>query len=359
MEEGERQIMNKYKAFIKYEFRTLKWMMLYFLIVCSGVLLLISGTMEGKRREFLKHSGIWYISNEFTKELSWSTPFLLAGIILGVILLIYVQFRDAKNIEVGRFLKALPMQSSNIYWIRMGCGIITYTIPFILYGSGIIALWVTHSSWLKDLYRISIWQDRLLGFDSVQYIVLMLFINYLIITLVYLMLLLMQYLISNRIFAIVVTAIGMVVPAYFNIMIQSKYQTSHFLTLPVLYGAMDSITGESLMNGEGVSLHFINHSGVKIGLLLLMTGFAIILGWLSSKYFTVEDQSKLIPKRLCRNIFIAVGTLCVALLPQFYVAGFSMVSEVNRIIHLGSIAILGIVGYIVMYKIAMIGCKEK
>lgn len=351
--------MNKYKAFIKYEFRSLKWMMLYFLIVCSGVLLLFSETMSGKRRSFLEHSGIWYISNEFTQELNWIAPFLLIGIILGVILLVYVQFRDAKNIEVGRFLKALPMQSSNIYWIRMGCGIITYTIPFILYAIGIIALRVAHSSWLNDMYSISIWQKRLSVVDSIQYIVLMLFINYLIITLVYLMLLLMQYLISNRIFAIVVTAIGMIIPMYFNIMINSRYQVDYFLMLPVLYGVLGSTTGESLMNGEGVTLHFISDIGVKIGLLLFMIGIAIVLGWLSSKHFTVEDQSKLIPKRLCRNIFIAVGTICIALLPQFYVSGFAMVSEVNMVIHLGTIVILGIVGYIIMYKIAMIGCKEK
>lgn len=49
----------------------------------------------------------------------------------------------------------------------------------------------------------------------------------------------------------------------------------------------------------------------------------------------------------------------MALLPQFYVSGFGMFSEVNLGIHLGSIVILGIGAYILMYQIARIGCKEK
>ena len=359
MEEGERRVMNKYKALIKYEFRSLKWMILYFLMVCSGVFLLFMGTMGEKRKSFLEHSGIWYISNEFSQELNWIAPFLLIGSIVGLILLVYVQFRDAKNIEVGRFLKALPIQSSHIYWIRMGCGIVTYTLPFVLYAIGIVVLRFSHSSWLNDMYSISIWQDSLLEIESVQYIVLMLLMNYLIMTLVYLMLLLMQYLISNRIFAIVVTAIAMILPTYFNLMIDFRYQVDNYLTLPVAYGMMDSVTGNQVRNGEGVNIHFIGNVGIKVCLLLLAIGVALVLGWLSSKYFTVEDQSKLIPKRLCRKIFIAVGTISMALLPQFYVSGFCMFSEVNLVIHLGSIVILGIVGYILMYQVSRIGCKEK
>lgn len=351
--------MGKYGAFIKYEFRSLKWMLLYFLMVCSGVLLMFSGAMAGKRVHFFEHTEVWQITNEFTQELSWIAPFFLIGIILGLILLVYLQFRDAKNIEVGRFLKGLPIQGSRIYWIRMGCGMVTYTIPFVLYAIGVIVLRLYHNNWLNDLYSISIWQDRLLAVESVQYIALMLLINYLIITLVYLMLLLMQYLISNRVFAVVVTAIAMVIPTYFSVMIHSRYRIHYYLTLPVLYGVMDSRTGDRMSNGESVGLSFINNVGIKVCLLFLLIGVMILLGWLSSKHFTVEDQSKLIPKRLCRNIFTIVGTMCVALLPQFYVSGFAAFSEFNLVVLLGSIVLLGIVGYVIMHKIAMIGCKEK
>ena len=89
MEEGERRVMNKYKALIKYEFRSLKWMILYFLMVCSGVFLLFMGTMGEKRKSFLEHSGIWYISNKFSQELNGIAPFLLIGSIVGLILLVY------------------------------------------------------------------------------------------------------------------------------------------------------------------------------------------------------------------------------------------------------------------------------
>ena len=359
MGEGERQVMNKYKALIKYEFRSLKWMLLYFLMVCSGVLLWFMGTLEEKRESFLEHSEVLYISNEFGQMLSETTVFLLIGMIVGLILLVYVQFRDAKNIEVGRFLKSLPIQSSHLYWVRMGCGVVTYTLPFLFYTLGIVVLRFYHSSWLNDMYRISIWKDKLLAFESIPYIALLLVINYLMITLVYLMLLLMQYLISNRIFAIIVTAIAMILPTYFNIMIDFRYQVDSYLIFPLAYGSMGSVTGHHLENGEGVNISYIGDVELKACLLFLAIAIVLVLGWLSSKYFMIEDQGKLIPKPLCRNIFIVVGTVSMALLPQFYSSGFATFSEVNLVSHVGTIVILGIVGYMIMYKISRIGCKEK
>lgn len=352
--------MNKYQALIRYEFKSLRWMCLYFALGCLGLLGFFGTIMEEKRRAFLTHIGVWQIKNQFTQEMNWFYIMVLAMMSIGLILMVYLQFRDAKNIEVGRFLKALPIKSTQLYWVRVGCGIFTYTVPFLLYAAGILALRSYHNSWLKDYYSISMWEDALLQAESPIRIVGLLGILYLIVTAVYVVLLLMQYLISNRIFAIIVAAIALLIPTYIAAIINEWMNIDAFLICPFAFGLFDSSIGESAQNGEMANISYIDQVGFKLFILFLIIGLAIGLGWMNSRRFKIENQNKLIPSQVSRSIFIIVGTVCTSLLPSEYVVfilgGFN---QVSLGILLGSSLLLGGIGFVIFYKISLIGCRGK
>ncbi|MEG1927735.1 MAG: hypothetical protein RR090_03815 [Niameybacter sp.] len=355
--------MNRYKALIRYEFKTLRWMVLYFAIVCLGIFGLFAEQMKSRRSSFITHTEIWQIQNLFTQEMNGVYGIFLIGSVVGLVLLVYLQFRDAKNIEVGRFLKALPLQGSQLYVIRMGCGIVTYTVPFLVYSIGMLYLRSYHGDWLQDYYSISMLQTPIEAAESFGSIILLLGILYLVITAAYVALLMMQYLISNRIFAIIVTAIMFFVPFYIAAIVGEFIRVEQFLTIPLAYGYMDTSLFESGLRGEMAQVCSINLMGAKVLILLIIIVVSVAVGWIRSKQFKVEDQSKLIPEKFSRIIFVGVGTVCVALLPCYYTLVMIGSFALDRGMASGSVWIsmfvAGLIGYIVMYKIARIGCKEK
>ncbi|MGL4735817.1 MAG: hypothetical protein ACRCW2_00045 [Cellulosilyticaceae bacterium] len=352
--------MARYKALIRYEWKSLRWMMIYFLLVAIGGVGLIASTMAGKRFEFIKHMGVWEIQTLFNREMNWSYGLVVSGLILGILMLVYTQFRDAKSIEVGRFLKMLPIKSTGIYWTRVGCGILTYTVPFILFMIGNVYVRMHNNDWLMDYYSLSQGYSILVKMESIPSILGHLGLMYLIITAIYLGVLVMQYLISNRIFALVMGVVLFMVPTYLMIILSymmSGYADPRPGFIPI-YGVRTREYSQEYENGERFILHYVDNQGIKVLVLLGIIICMLVIGYSVSKRFRVEDQGKLIPMKASRTLFTAIGTVCIAFIP-YQLWTLRMVSErdLGMGMMCGLIAVFGVIGYFIMRKISMIGMK--
>ncbi|MGL4346304.1 MAG: hypothetical protein ACRCTE_13985, partial [Cellulosilyticaceae bacterium] len=300
------------------------------------------------------------IKNVFTYEIGYHYGLLLTGLLIGMALLVYLQFRDAKNIEVGRFLKALPIQGTKVYGIRVISGIMTYTVPFVLWVLGMLSIRQGHQAWLGDYYSLSSLSELLQKSDSVGKTLGILGITYLVMTAVYMVLVLVQYLVSHRVFALLVGASILMIPGYIGTVVNQFVRGIQDIYLvPVAYGVMDNEWSRAFQNGERTVINYVENIGLKGLILVLIIVLALILGYMSSKYFRVEDQGKLIPTPLVRWLFRVVGTVCIGLLPYFIdaVYGLRGGQQTYMALHIGAIVLTG-VGFVIVSKIASIGCKE-
>lgn len=353
--------MDRYSALIRYEWRSLRWVLLYFLLVTVGGVGALSYTMKVKALDFKKHMGVWEIQTLFSGEMNWIYGFMMCGLVVGLLILAYVQFRDAKSIEVGRFLKVLPIKSTGVYWTRVGCGILTYTVPFVLFCIGSIAIRLYNNDWLMDYYRLSPGYSTLVKIESVPSILGNLGMMYLVLTVMYIGFLLMQYLVSNRIFALVMGVILFMVPPYLMVILSygwKGYSDFPYFGLIPMYGYREEVRFEQFANGEALILRYIEHQELKGLILLGLIGGMLVIGYSISRAFRVEDQGRLIPMKGARMIFIAVGTVCMSLLPyMLWIVGITSERDLGIGAMYGLIAVCGLVGYWIIRKIAMIGMK--
>lgn len=354
--------MSKYKALIRYEFKALRWVILYFMLIFGGYLFILKTTMELKYINFITHTGVECIKNIFVEEMKWLYPYLLIASLGGLLLLVYVQFKDAKNIEVGRFLKSLPIQSSKIYWVRIGCGMITYTVPVVCFVGGLIGLKQFHREWLRDYYSLGMRTEQLVRADSVLTIVVSIGIVYLILTGVYLGLVMMQYLVTNRIFSLIVGVSMFVIPFYIGTTIEEFFGTGRKsgVLLPLVYGYSDNGLYRSVENGEMLDINFIDGVGAKVIILLSIILILVCVGHISSKCFRVEDQGRLIPMGQAQWIFKIVGTTCIGLLPLLLFAMNDVYAqEVSQVMIGGLSLVAGAIGFGITHVIARIGGHER
>lgn len=354
--------MNRYKALIKHEIKTLKWILLYFFLAVG----IYAGMITNRLHNFY----ISYLEQGIGRENIISCHFMsvfqgeyglfviLCGI--GIILLINTQFKEIKNNEVGRFLKGLPVSGKKVYVVKTLCGMFTYTVPFVILGGYLMMIRASNYTWLQPLLEVTSFSSLFELVNGWEYLLVQLLMYYLIISFAYYFLVIMQYLIMSTKAGIAIGLLISFVPVYLELIIERRRVgwIDQTVYLPWLYGMSGRQYGFSSGN-QYISIGIIQNMGLKIGYLCVLTVVCAILGYRLSQRFRVEQMDLMMPLKISRIIFILGVTLCSALLPIFIKENMMRYSRnTNYWLILLAMAVLGLVGFVVSRKIATLGMKE-
>lgn len=360
--------MNKYKTMVKYEFRNLKWIFLYFCVVFGFLTYIIHDRMKYDYRYFLIE-GISQIYNQETSFYSvlnaFYIPFMLFAL-GGILLMVYLQFRESKQVEVGRFLKVLPIEAHKHYQIKILCGLITFMVPFIIFVLLLLRIRGAHLLWIQDLQVINIASEIYQVVDSVSYLLVVLGLYGLILIFSYLFMVMMQYLITQSIASIVIGILIGVSPAYLLISVDTLLHYDFIdgtlinISFPWAYGmgCREWNWIDSSMY-EHVIISFVQDMGLRFVIISILCILCLVIGNLLSKRFKIEQMDLIIPEQIMRHIFVAGVTVCSAFLPVTIRGIFNIRLEGIETIILGiSMLVLGGIGYMISKKISRIGTKK-
>ncbi|MHC1749219.1 MAG: hypothetical protein AB9856_13025 [Cellulosilyticaceae bacterium] len=378
------------KALIKHELRGVKYIFLYFLTASIIVLGTIAFEMKAMYIQFLRRG----IQFDQTKNIFLNTFYrhgrvFLAFMLAGIVLLTYFQFKDIKQQKIGRFLKSLPFQKDDFLKVKVSLGILSYTIPTIIFTVGVIVIRYINMVWLKDFYSAAPIEKLLLKAEGIEYIVTTAIIYYLIITVVYLFLLMMQYIVNNRIAAIVIGTLVFHAPAYILISCSGIYRyyvhsegmrnilfkmqslaehwgiiwfygnTRRYRLLDENNTLTDAINNVSYMDRTQYSVVGIENITLKIVIcigIILLLGIALYFG---NKNYKIEYMEQAISFEWARKVFVIGVTICSAfVLPIIKIIFFDYYIQLGfAVVH--TLMIIGaVVGYFIARKIAYMGVRK-
>ncbi len=184
------------KALVKHETRNMKAMMLYFLLIAIGGILYFNSTMNsnyidtltrGMRQDVsLVLDSVRYLANDITIPLG-----------IGILLMIYLQFKDSKSVEVGNFLKSLPINNREYYTTKLIGGLISLTVPMLVLVAGILLVRSNNMFWISDIYATSLFPEILAKGDSIINIISIFTMVYMVAISTYTFLFTVQYIVMN------------------------------------------------------------------------------------------------------------------------------------------------------------------
>lgn len=371
------------KALVKHETRNMKWMLLYFLTVVIGGLLSFNSNLNGGYINFLTNS----ISPDNTGVL-YSLRTLLSDIIVvvgvGILIMIYLQFKDSKSVEVGNFLKALPISNREYYFTKFMGGLISLTIPTMILIAGILAIRSSHMQWISDIHLLSAFPELVMKSDSMINITAVLIMSYLVAVSTYAFLFIVQYIVMNITAGLLIGSLIWLSPVYIigSIgVIYSKTIEKLFIvnsSREVLFKLEESvfnyiqpwtypvnISNLSTLNkvdynpmfDYGQFLYF-EGVGIKIIITLAITVGSIALGYLLSNKSKVEDNDALISFKWARYLFVVGVTICSSLLlADIAIILFGMYDSIGYLVLHITMLIGGVLGYIISRKMTRIKNK--
>lgn len=362
---------HKYKALIKQEIKGVKWVSVYFGIVFVMFIMSLSERLNGRHLVFMERGILLKdsIEYDFLSNMSDYYYMLMLAIGIGLIMLIKIQFKDYKSGETGRFLKGLPVRSEKHFLIKVGCGIVVYTVPFILYMGGIYWIKYVNMPWMQAIYHVTPLDEIWHIVNSNGYIGQVLLSYYLIITAMYLFLVLMQYLVMWSKAGLIVGGIITFVPYYIariisvtiferNLgLVQVNFEETLFL--PWVYGYPEQCYAYRSESEFRVAVNCIEFLEIKTIILLSACLICLIYAYNLSKHFQIEKLEILMPSQVIRRVFCMGTAICSLLLPIFIRDNFMVIDEISGSVTIMVSIICGAIGGIVSWKIANLGNKKR
>ncbi|WP_070000719.1 hypothetical protein [Cellulosilyticum sp. I15G10I2] len=361
--------MKNIKALIEVEVRPAIMMGIYFLIVNISGLLFASLDINNGFERYLRYGkAIEDISGEIFLPLMAS---LVAFTFFGMIILIYFQFKNDKSIDIGRFLKALPYTNMQRCLVKIVAGILSFSIPFIVFSVGLIALRSHAILQFKEAYSVLSYESVIMSINSLENLIYLLVLVQMVYTAVYLFIFMVQYLMNNNIGSLVVSIFSLAAPAFIVISAWEIYRFPYYtrikferLFLPIysiIVQRKTFVFESGTMNKHVLFWSYIEDIGLKI----LIAAVIGLLCWgvicQAAKKSKIEDADVLIPHPISRGIFIIGVSVCAA----FLVADISkflilpLIMDDTTLMTQVMLVIGGVLGFIIAKKIGYIGMVSK
>ena len=358
------------KALVRYEFKTLRWMLIYFILGFGYMAYAYNDILADQYKwTFLQPiTSSTYVSNIGIEYLlGINTGIIYIGLI-GILLMIYLQVKDSKSVEVGRFLKALPISGKTYYKVKAIGGVLTFTIPYLISCLWLISVKSRYSEILNDFYSLHPRYEEFIQVESVGMFLQVLFTTYLILLFSYLFFMCMQYIISHPVSALIIGVLVGGVPAYLGGTLVGIYNeigygyyenileyllpwsyTSNLMNLRMSYREVGSFRNASLFEISSIEIKWV----ILLGLCILFG----MVGLQLSRYHKVEGADQLIPSPIMKKVFVGGVVVCSACLPIF--AQMIGIDLMIRNMWVMSVAMLttAIIGLLISKKIAYYGDK--
>jgi len=385
--EGERRKkMKRLKALIKMELRPALLIAAYFLLVDLFVLLTIRGQIQDTWRGFLKYgieNFMQYndglsVADFFTESILYALLFS----IIGMMALVYVSFKNDKSIEIGRFLKSLPYTVKERCLTKMGVGIVTFTVTYVFYVIGMLALHMSYLNRFNEIYRVTILSEVYNQICDRGELIKVLILVYVACIAIYLFCMMFQYIVSNRLGAIIVAALVYLSPVfilnslsayvsvrYVNVIYEKIiYPLTEWLNkLIVVFTYLEwgeiSINSSTATNitmsmsdniiTEYIYISLIGYRMAFYGAVALLSLVAILKLCVAER---IEKSDYFIPSKWFRGIFTCGVTICGGLLLGdiycIYLNGTNM-GMIYGLLIFG-----GIMSFLIARKIASMGMRK-
>ena len=307
--------MKNIKALIKVELRPAVLMGIYFLVIHMGGLLFAGISINQKFENYLRYG---YGDYDVNGDIFLS---LLSGLILfvflGMLILIYFQFQYDKSIEVGRFLKALPYTNLQRCLVKVSAGLLSFSIPFILFTAGLMGLRSYAIVLFDDIYKVLPYEKIIGIINGAEHLIYFLVLNYGAYCAVYLFLFMMQYLMNNNIGSLVTGPLVLSAPLFVTLSAFEIYGVSYTFEVEKLFVPVYGIARswqQLVLGGETQEQYlgyaYIEDIGLKFIITVLMIGLCSIIIYFTAQKSKIEDADVLIPHRVNRWIFIVGVSIC-------------------------------------------------
>lgn len=369
------------KALVKHETRNMKWMMLYFLLVALGGVLIFNTNLDSIYIDILKR-GITPDTSIITENIRLTLSTIMMPMGLGILLMIYLQFKDTKSVEVGNFLKALPINNREYYITKFVGGLISLTIPTIILIAGILIIRNANMIWISDIHGVSIFPELVIKADSVVNSVAIFIMAYLVALSTYAFLFMIQYIVMNITAGLVIGLLVWLTPSF--LLISASWLYGHLIDksfkifgtaievvenliieyiLPWTYAfglntynTFDSFEYDPIFD----NIHLLYYEGLvtKIFITLAITIIGGLIGYVLSKKSRVEDNDTLINFKWARRVFVVGVTICSAFLLADIAKMFIGRYNDSTMVIINLMLVAGAaIGFIVSRKITMVKSK--
>lgn len=372
------------KALVKHETRNMKWMMLYFLLIAIGGILYLNIELNSEYIDALTR-GLAQDRSVVLDSVRRILDMVIMPIGLGILLMIFLQFKDSKSVEVGNFLKSLPISNREYYVTKLMGGLISLTVPMMVLIAGVLLVRSNNMYWISDIHSISLFTEWVVKGDSVINIISIFTMAYTVAIATYTFLFAIQYIVMNITAGLVLGSLvwlspmfiigsvavlyGQFIEKIYPIM-EKRYSLSRLFESyiqPWMYPMQVRQFSPPAYSDSNIpidvldSMHFMYYEGVplKIVITLSIAIASIAVGYLLSSKSKVEDSDAFISFKWARNVFVIGVTVCSALLIGDITQIFLMRFNPIGFIPLQVIMIVGgVIGFIVSRKITSIKAKQ-
>lgn len=359
------------KTMAKIEVRSV-WVMLVYFVTCACLVIsripsavhnVVTRHMQNGLAEMLDLMNSSFIAP--TRLFNDNIIAFMSVTFLGILFLVYLSFRNESHHETGRFLKSLPFTSKDRYFVKVGVGLATFTIPYILYAIFLIIARHYYLSKLGALYEITLLNriyPELLPLGSILQFLL---VTYLFIVAAYLFIMLFEYLISNNLASIIIGLLIGMAPLFISESLLAIFRTPLLSKLNHLvnyfYCFLPNTTQVACFIGENATEYYALASVETVSLLGLSSLFSILISiicivaslWLCKRK-ALEKDDILMPDKAFRWLFVIGVTICSGLLFADIYLAFHY-RDTMRIVWL---LIGSIVGFILSWLISNIGLRK-
>lgn len=361
------------KTMAKIEVRAVWAMLIYFLVLACHTASRIPSLVNDLTKLHLQ-SGLSTVMDRYHYIISQPTSLFKDYIlgfmgltILGVLLLIYLSFRNDSHQETGRFLKSLPFKNEERYFIKIGVGLAVITIPYIIFTILMVMVRHYYLSEMKSIYELTLLNDIYKQLLPLSNILQLLCLAYLLIILVYLIGVLFEYLISNNILSIIIGMLISFSPLFITESLSSCFRVNLFYSLEDIVWrfyryllpntlSISCYTGENATEYYALgSTEYVVLFGERCILFLILIALCTVATLYFCKKNVIENDDILMPYRWFRILFVVGVTLCSALLcSDFYLAFYNN----SQLLMMLWFIIGGTIGFVIAYLISRKGLRK-
>lgn len=365
------------KALVKHELRNI-WAVILYFVGCLGIgVWRVGASLQDSYETYMWSGYRMDLDTNLIRILTRESDIYILAIGIGLMLLIYLQFKDNKSIQVSSFIKSLPYTNEQICKVKLGCGILGFTVPFVLAYGSIMVLAIEAKSWLSVIEQVSPIGKELARLNSLGNVALYGVLVYSITILVYLFGFWMQYIINPNVASIVISGLVIVaVPfvvaitaGYAEIMVRADEGIRKVFNAlyEVLYipgylqqgyhRGYEIWIGNRGNEYESIyNLVQIDGLGYKVLFIILLIGVCLLAIHICVKSYRAENQEGFVSHKWAENVFkigVIISSMAAAVMLMTGLINIDF--EMHKVsLHLVMI-VAGAIGYFITNKICKIG----
>lgn len=367
--------MKRLKALIKVEIKPALLIGILFLVANLLGFLQIQGRINGMWRTYLNGGLTGYFDWNGLINIIGGTLFeasFIVGILYMVLLiaLVFASFRYEKSVEISRFLKSLPYTERERCLVKISVGVAVSAIGMLVYM--VCLLYLRHYSigLFKEIIEVTSLGSIVEEIFNLGKLLKMLALTYVVLIAGYLFMMMVQYMVSNRLAGIVIGILSAMAPLFIVQAFMDVFELSwhswigrvvdgltYLMVFFTGYVNLFSLSPDTYYGSYTYLSGFGYHMAFYVAIIVLIV--IVIL------YFTktnrLENSDLLMPHPVVRIIFMIGVSVCGGLSSCYILrAFFGSILFTAPIVPTIVLFIVGMmISFFIAKKIAYIGIKKR